>query len=156
MKRKPIRIDWDDLESAVDDPNQEQNYYLDVVDGHVLLEGEGEEGDYDDDGDDYASAPAAETAAGTRVYVDQLTTETKLEWIHAFIAEGEDLEPSFVEAIERALDSDDPAPAVIDALRESPDAKDRWYRYRSDRLHEWIERWLEDREIEAINPPPWR
>ena len=39
MKRKPIRVNWDDLEAAFDNPNEELAYYLDLVNGHVVLEG---------------------------------------------------------------------------------------------------------------------
>jgi hypothetical protein len=156
MKHKPIRIDWDDLESAFDDPNDELVYFLDVVDGHVLLEGEGEEDVFDDENESYTRPAAPQPAPGTRIYVDQLTTQTKLRWITRFIEETTDLEPEFVERIKTALDSDEPAPAVIDALRESPEANDRWYRYRSDRLHDLIQEWLAANQIEAIDPPPWQ
>ena len=44
---------------------------------------------------------------------------------------------------------------MIDALGESPEAKDRWYRYRSDRLHDLIQEWLVANQVEAIDPPPW-
>jgi hypothetical protein len=42
MKRKPIKIDWDELESAFDSKQEDLIYYLDLVTGQVILEGEGE------------------------------------------------------------------------------------------------------------------
>ena len=44
MKRKPIRVDWEELEAAFDSGNEELVYYLDSVTGHVLLEGAGRQG----------------------------------------------------------------------------------------------------------------
>ena len=42
MKNKPIRIDWEELESAFDSGNEEILYYLDLITGQVKLEGEGD------------------------------------------------------------------------------------------------------------------
>ena len=36
MKRKAIKIDWDELESAFDNKNEELVYYLDRVTGQVV------------------------------------------------------------------------------------------------------------------------
>ena len=35
MKRKPIKIDWDELESAFDSKQEDLIYYLDLVTGHM-------------------------------------------------------------------------------------------------------------------------
>lgn len=158
MKRKPIRINWDALEEAFEDANREQVYYLDVVDGHVLLEGEGEEDDYDDEDEDYAAAasPRPRPPSSTRLRVGHVTTELKLEWIERFVADSPELDSAFADRIRAALDSDEPAPAVIDALTEFPEAKDDWYRYRADRLHDLIDQWLAENEIETTLPPPWK
>ncbi len=49
MKRKPIRIDWEELEDAFNSPPEEITSYLDGISGHVILEGEGEEDDLEDE-----------------------------------------------------------------------------------------------------------
>jgi len=158
MKRKPIRINWDDLEAAFDNPNQELVYYLDLVNGHVVLEGEGEQRDDDDDADDYTAEVAAQApnqADATRVYIAPLKTETKIEWLEGFIHETDDLDPAFVAQIRLALEAEDPTQLVMEALRESPDNKDRWYLYRADRLHELIEEWLAENAVVPTEPPSW-
>ena len=48
MKRKPIRIDWEALEDAFNNRDEELVYHLDRITGRVELEGEGEEGDDDE------------------------------------------------------------------------------------------------------------
>jgi hypothetical protein len=158
MKHKKIRINWDDLEAAFDNPNEELVYYLDLVEGHVVLEGEGEEGHLDDDDEKYdTNLHAAKTppAANTRLYIDRLTTETKLEWIRGFLDSTDDLAQEFASQLEQALASDDPAQGVIHVMRETPEGKDRWYLYRSDRLHDLIQEWLESHEITPTDAPPW-
>ena len=158
MKRKPIRVNWDDLEAAFDNPNQELPYYLDLVNGHVVLEGEGEEREDDDETDDYTAEVAARPANqtdSTRVYIAPLLTETKIEWLAAFIDETDDLDPAFVAQIRQALEAEDPTQLVLDALRDSPESKDRWYLYRAERLHDLIEEWLEENAVVTTEPPPW-
>lgn len=158
MKHKPIRINWDDLEAAFDNPNEELVYYLDLVEGHVVLEGEGEEHDFDDDGEHYdASLSGSQPRPDdkTRLYIGRLSTETKLEWIEGFITSTEDLAQEFVAKVMAALETDTPAQSVIDVMRETPEGKDRWYLYRSDRLHDLIHDWLEQNEITPTDDPPW-
>ena len=41
MKRKPIRVDWDDLEEAFSNRRAESSSSLDAITGHVVLDGEG-------------------------------------------------------------------------------------------------------------------
>ena len=57
--------------------------------------------------------------------------------------------------LQAALESDTPAQSVIDVMRETPEGKDRWYLYRSDRLHDLIGDWLNENEITATDDPPW-
>ena len=158
MKHKKIRINWDDLEAAFDNPNEELVYYLDLVEGHVVLEGEGEENDFDDDEEHYDASPAAPQSRHddhTRLYIDRLATETKLEWIEGFILSTDDLAQEFVAKLTAALETDTPAQSVIDVMRETPEGKDRWYLYRSDRLHDLIHDWLKENEITPTDDPPW-
>jgi hypothetical protein len=158
MKRKPIRVDWDDLESAFDNPNEELVYYLDLVSGHVHLEGEGEESDFDDEAGRYdvgAHGSAAPRSDNTRAYVDRLTTEMKIGWIRRFVDEVQDLDPEWVARLRQALAAEDPAQAIIACMTRNPEGKDRWYRYRADRLHDLIETWLDDHEVSLVDRPPW-
>ena len=38
MKHKPLQIDWDELETAFENRNEDLTYYLDLVTGQVILE----------------------------------------------------------------------------------------------------------------------
>ena len=84
MKRKPIRVNWDELEAAFDNQSSDLVYYLDLVTGHVILDGEGED---PGDADDPAWTGGESADDGTRAYVEPLATETKVEWIRRYVAD---------------------------------------------------------------------
>lgn len=158
MKRKPIKVDWEELERAFDQRDADLVYYLDRVTGHVLLEGEGEEKSFKADEDRYnrgeQAAPSHREDA-TRAYIRPVTTEQKLEWVGSFVADVPDLHPEFRSALSAALDSDGPAEAVIEALNMHAEGKERWYLYRAERLHEAVAAWLDEEGIAVSEPPPW-
>jgi len=159
MKRKPIKVDWEELERAFDQRDADLVYYLDRVTGHVLLEGEGEEKSFKADEDRYnrgeQSAPAPLEDA-TRAYVRPVTTEQKLDWVRRFVDEVPELDPGFRSALVDALDGEGTAEAVIEVLNTNPEGKERWYLYRAERLHEAVEAWLEEQGIAVSEPPPWK
>jgi hypothetical protein len=163
MKHKPIRVDWDELEVAFTNHDEEIVYYLDLVTGKVILEGEGEEDDDEFDEDDYSAnayVPTTSRPAGkddnTRAYIKSMSTEVKLEWMERFLAEKDNgLDAETNAKLREAFDSDDSAGALSTFLRAADDARDVWYLYRSDRLHDYMQAWLDEIEIKAIEPPPW-
>ena len=59
MKNKPIRIDWEDLEAAFENTNEELVYFLDLVTGRVILEGEGEDSGEEEEFNGRAAVSAA-------------------------------------------------------------------------------------------------
>jgi len=161
MKRKPIRIDWDDVVGAFDNSNEELSYYLDLVNGHVVLEGEGEEGAFDDDDVNFTPGAAVKGKSrtgpdNTRANIERLTNDTKIEWVEEFLQVEPGLEPPFTAALRDALEQDDPTDAVAEVLAANPEAKDRWYRYRRERLQERIDSWLSEHQVVFVDPPPWR
>ena len=86
MKKKSIKIDWDELESAFNNRNEELVYYLDRVTGRVVLEGEGED-DFDDDEemiDDPSAQEASQRSDSTRLYIEPPDTDELTAWMHDF------------------------------------------------------------------------
>jgi hypothetical protein len=159
MKRKPIKIDWEAVEDAFNSQNEELVYYLDLVTGHVVLEGEGEEDVFEDE-ELYEGAATAEPPAArhdtTRIYIDPPDTPLKVEWMQAFLEEDGAIHPEAEARLRAALGHDNPVAEIGDILRDYPGERDRWFLYRSERLHEMIDAWLEGNSVEAIEPPPWR
>lgn len=157
MKGKQIRVDWDDLEGAFSNRNDELVYYLDTVTGHVHLEGEGGDDDFDeDDPGSEPTAPRTERADdATRAYVERPDSETELGWMRAFSDSVEDGDAGRRERLLESLDSDDPFQAFREVLMDDAEGRDAWFLFRSDRIHESIDAWLAANEIVPTEPPPW-
>lgn len=163
MKRKPIRIDWEALEDAFSGPADEADSYLDRVTGHVVLEGEAEDDDRDEDEMAHANPTAVARRSGARRRDDPTLlpirppeTARKIEWLRAFLQDGAgEFDAGVVGELERAMDSEHPARAISAVLNANPAIRDEWYLYRSDRLHELIDAWLDEHGIEPADPAPW-
>ncbi|MBZ5638578.1 MAG: UPF0158 family protein [Acidobacteriia bacterium] len=159
MKRKPIKIDWDEIEAAFDNKREDLVYYLDLVTGQVVLEGEGEEADFEDDEDlvdedGKEDAPAREGT--THLYIEPPGEEDEIGWMEYFVEEADDLDPAVLAKLREALDQPEPLNAFRDGLRADPAARDRWFLYRTERLHESVDAWLDANHVHAAEPPPWR
>lgn len=157
MRTKPIKIDWEGLEDAFNEQREGLVFYLDVITGHVVLDGEGESDDLD--ADSYEAAPAGRDAAdrsddATRLYVKPPSTERKIEWMREFLGGG-DVEAPVVAELEQAIETDDPAPALRDVLNRNPEVRDAWYRYRSRRIQSVIDEWVAANGVRFTDPPPW-
>jgi len=155
MKRKPIRVDWDGLEDAFNNLDEDLVYYLDLVTGHVALEGEGEEADDDEFDTDAPPSVAIARADATRLQIRPPDTATKIVWLKQFLdtaaVDGE------TEAeLRRAIETDDPGESIAEVLRENPERREQWFVYRSERIRELIETWLADSGVETVGPAPWR
>jgi len=158
MKKKSIKIDWDELESAFNNRNEELVYYLDRVTGQVVLEGEGED-DFDDDEemiDDVSTQEAPQRSDSTRLYVEPPDADELISWMQDFLEDTADLDSDVRGRLAEAVDEPEPVTAVRAILDENPEVRDRWYGYRSDRLHEDIEAWLDANEVGVVDPPPWK
>ncbi len=80
----------------------------------------------------------------------------KLEWMNRFLDERDNgLDAEANAKLREALGAEDAAEALGAFLRSADEARDVWYLYRSDRLHEYMQSWLGEHEITPIDPPPW-
>lgn len=149
MKRKPIRIDWDALEAAFESRGEDLPYYLDLVTGHVALEGQGERDEDEDEEDGEAGADPL------RLYVEPPDREEELGWMRGFLDRDGVLDDALRARLAGALASDDPFAAFRNVLRDEPDARDRWFAFKSDRIHESIQEWLERNGVPVAGDPPW-
>ena len=153
---KPIKLDWDQLEEAFNNKNDELVYYLDMVTGHVHLDGEDEDTDDEEAFDTRPPAPGQprRTDDPTRRYIEPPSTALKVEWLAAFVDSGE-FDAEIATGLREAMVGDDPGPAIRKVLNANPEVRDSWYVYRSDRIRAMVGPWLEKSGITATNPPPW-
>ncbi len=157
MKRKPVKIDWEELESAFQGKREDLVYYLDLVTGQVVLEGEGEDslesdGDLDEEMEN-ASTRRNET---TRLYIEPPSEDDEAAWMVDFVDETTEGDALVLGHLKEALEQGDPTDAFREVLRQHPEERDRWFLYRSDRIHEVIEDWLVANEVRSTEPPPWQ
>ena len=157
MKHKPLQIDWDELEAAFENRNEDLTYYLDLVTGQVILEGEGEDAHFDEDAEmeDAVEADAAPRDETTRLYVVSFTDEDEIDWMDEFI-EGDDAIPAELKETLSDLVAQGPPQRFKDELRHHPDVRARWFLFRSERLHEVMDAWMESNKISPATPPPWK
>jgi hypothetical protein len=160
-KRKPIKIDWDEVEAAFDSPSEETQAYLDLVTGNLVLDGEGEGDPFEDEDDNDVERNAVDPPREmrrdpTRLYVTPPSLDERIDWLRSFLDSGAKLNGGVAEGLRRALDADDPIAEVAGVLRDHADERESWFLFRSERLHELIDEWLEDNEVQVIEPPPWQ
>ncbi len=158
MNAKHLKLDWDELEEAFTNQNEELVYFLDLVTGHVLLEGEGEEHSFDDD-DAFDTTPpmpggAPQKNDPTRAYIESPDTTMKIGWLKKFL-DVETIETEIRESLVEAMQTDDPAPILKDLMNANVEVRDRWYLFRSDRIRELILEWLTQHGVTATTPAPW-
>jgi hypothetical protein len=157
MKHKPLHIDWDELETAFENRNEDLTYYLDLVTGQVILEGEGEDAHFDEDAEmddavvEVDAGPRGET---TRLYVVSFTDDDEIDWMDEFI-EGDDTIPAPMKETFADLVANEPQ-KFKDELRHHADVRARWFLFRSERLHEVMDAWMESNKISPASPPPWK
>jgi hypothetical protein len=157
MKHKPLQIDWDELEVAFENRNQDLTYYVDLVTGQVILEGEGEDAHFDEDTemDDAVPDEAAPRGEITRLYVDSFTDDDEIDWMDEFIEGDAAISPELKKTLSDLV-ATGPPQAFKDALRQHADVRARWFIFRSERLHEVMDGWMEANKISPATPPPWK
>jgi hypothetical protein len=147
--RKPVQIDWDELEDAFDWNDPESHAYLDLETGEVVqwseLLDEEERSEIteriDDDPDRYAVIEPPSSGEAWR-------------WMAAFAATVAD--PGLRRLLDLALGGKGAFGRFKRAMDDHPAERERWFAFRDERLHEAIEAWLAELEIEIADPPPWR
>jgi Uncharacterised protein family (UPF0158) len=156
MKHKPLQIDWDELEAAFENRNEDLTYYVDLVTGQVILEGEGEDAHFDEDDemDDAVPEEAASRGETTRLYVVLFTDDDEIDWMDEFI-EGDAMDPELKETLSDLV-AVGPPQKFKDELRQHADVRARWFLFRSERLHEVMDAWMESNKISPATPPPWK
>jgi hypothetical protein len=160
MQTRKLKIIWEDLEEAFNRRQHELASYLDRVTGRVMMEGEGEDEDAEEEDSGYSkgrptSAKGARKGDATRLYIRPPSTRRKAGWLKAFLDQEQGLDADTVQQLRDALTLPDPTQPIIELLRRNPEVGDAWYAYRADRVRKMIEEWLAADGIEPVDSPPW-
>jgi hypothetical protein len=139
-KRKPVLIDWSELEMALAWRADEGDHYLDVTTGEVV----GFTGLDDDLTEDEVEAGIGE---GRLLPIEPLPSSVEYGWMEEFTSSVTDA--SLRRLLEFALDGAGAFRRFKDALREAHAERERWFAFRSERLREVAREWLEENGIET-------
>jgi len=142
-KKKTLKINLDELCSAIEDSFYEHEYYLDLETGEILFLSDymdNEErgrlrGRIDDDPDRYERIPKAESHEGYEDMVD-------------FIATVKD--ERLVELLEVAINGKGAFRRFKDVLLNYPEERERWFQFKDDRMEEKALEWLGDIDVSLI------
>lgn len=137
MDRKSLKIDLDELCSAMEDSSYEHEYYLDLKTGEILFlseymdheETEELRDRIDDDPDRYERIPGAESHEG---YED----------MEDFIATVKD--EHLAELLEVAINGRGAFRRFKDVLLRYPEERERWFQFKDERMRERALEWLDD------------
>src|SRR5262249_36815897 len=111
-------------------------------------------GDADDDFELSADDADEGLAEGYLVRVDPIESSVEHDWMAAFAASVKDRRLG--ELLDVALEGRGAFRRVKDVLARHPRERERWFRFRDDRVQEAMREWLSDNDIEASTEPPRR
>ena len=137
MDKRSLKIDLDELCSAMEDSSFEHEYYLDLTTGEILFLSEYMDDEetgklreqIDEEPDRYEQIPRAESHEG---YED----------MEGFIATVKD--EHLAELLEAAINARGAFRRFKDVLLRYPEERERWFRFKDERIEERAREWLDD------------
>jgi hypothetical protein len=137
VDRKGLKVDLDELCSAMEDTSYENEYYLDLKTGEILFLSEYMDDEetrklrdqIEEDFDRYERIPRAESHEG---YED----------MEDFIATVKDAH--LAELLEVAINGRGAFRRFKDVLLRYPEERERWFRFKDERMQERALKWLDD------------
>jgi len=141
--KKTLKIYLDELCSAMDDSSYEHDYYLDLETGEILLildymddeESKKLRDNIDEEPDRYERIPKAESHEG---YED----------MEDFTATVED--EHLAELLEVAINGKGAFRRFKDVLARHPEERERWFRFKDERMEQRALEWLEDIGVSPV------
>jgi len=138
--KKPLKIDLDELCNAMENSSFENEYFLNLETGEILFISEymddeetGELKDrIEEEFDCYERIPRAESHEGYEDMVD-------------FIATVED--ERIVELLDVAINGKGAFRRFKDVLLNYPEERERWFRFKDERMEERALEWLDDIDV---------
>jgi hypothetical protein len=146
MSPKPIPVDWDALETAVERNAPDTESFLDRSTGQVITVVTG---------DPEAPLRKRQIAENIQnfVRVEPASSREQYRWMERFVSSVSD--PALRERLIISIDGKGAFRRFKDVLLAYPAERERWFSYRADLLHWHIHNWLRDSNVEASGEPPW-
>lgn len=141
-----LDLNWSDLETAFERNSPEMSSFLNLESGEVLMLVEGNP-------DDDRKRNAALSMPEIFLAIDPASSREQYRWMERFVASVED--ETLQERLIIAIDGKGAFRRFKDVLLHYPGERERWFSYRSDLLHAFINAWLAENGIETSSPAPW-
>ena len=151
-------IDWDEIQQALVVAATDEEHYLDRESGEVVSVSESEiesEPDAGDEGEhEETLREEMENDPDRFVLITPVPIADRVEWMNAFVATLK--EKSLSDQLLKASNGQQPERDFDRILRRHPDERARWIAFHDKQIHEVIECWAEENDVESDTPPPWR
>ena len=142
-KKKTLKIDLDELCSAMEDSSYKHEYYLDLETGEILFLSEYTDDEetgklkdkIEEESDRYERIPKAESHEGYGDMVD-------------FIATVKD--ERLVELLEVAINGKGAFRRFKDVLLNYPEQRDGWFQFKDAKVQDRALEWLDDIDVSLI------
>lgn len=143
-KMREVPISWESLEDAFENNAHEVHSYLHLETGEVIRVVDG-----------IADPTMHSRIMADPLYlrVDPVSSREQYRWMEHFIAEVED--PELKQMLLTAIDGKGAFRRFKDVLLSYPVERDRWFTYRANLLHIYINGWLNAQDIALGEFPPW-
>jgi hypothetical protein len=138
--------DWAALETAFEHNAPETHSYLDLQTGQVVTI-------VDSRPEDEEKRHQIRRANGRYVHLDPASSREQYRWMERFVASVAD--PALRERLILAIDGKGAFRRFKDVLLSYPVERDRWFLYRGNLLHIYINNWLRTKDFGLGEYPPW-
>src|SRR5688500_13056744 len=146
MSQKPIAIDWDALETAVERNAPDTESFLDRTTGQVITVVSGD-----------PEAPIRKRQIAENisnfVRVEPASSREQYRWMERFVSSVAD--PALRERLIISIDGKGAFRRCKEVLLAYPAERERWFSYRADLLHWHTFNWSKEAQVDAAEPPAW-
>ena len=138
--------DWTAMETAFEHNAPETHSYLDLKTGQVVTI-------VDSRPEDEEKRQLIRRSEGRFVHLDPASSREQYRWMERFVQSVAD--DALRERLILAIDGKGAFRRFKDVLLSYPVERDRWFTYRANLLHIYINGWLENQDIVLGEPAPW-
>lgn len=142
-EKRPLKIDMDELRSAIEDNSYEHEYYLDLVTGEIIY--------FSEYVDDEERGKLRDRIDDNPSHYEQIPKEEPREGyenMRAFIATLDN--KHLVELLEVAINGKGAFRRFKDVLLNYPEERERWFQFKDARIQEQALEWLNNIDIILI------
>jgi len=139
-KKKTLKIDFDELCSAMENSSYENEYYLDLETGEILFLSE-----YMDDEETVNLRERIDKESDRYEPIPKVESHEGYEDMRDFIVTVED--EHLAELLEVAINGKGAFRRFKDVLLSYPEERERWFRFKDDRMKGRALEWLDDIDV---------